>query len=1152
MVVSVASKRCLSITLHFEFYILHFKKGGFVMGFVHLHINTEFSLLKSAAKIETLVKQAKELKFSALAITDQNVMYGVIPFYKACKQIGIKPIIGVELSVASEEVNESRLILLAKTRKGYQNLMKLCSVAQVVGKNNLKQVEKKHLISYCADLVAISSPYKGEIQLLLAQGANDLALRKIQEYQNYFGADFYIGIHDHYLASEKQLNLQLVQLSKKGLINLVTTNQVMYVQKEDALAHKCLLAIDQGTTLKELSSEFKSDEYYLKSKQEIEQLFSQIPEAIINTKLIAEKCNLELSFGEQALPKYPLENGESAKDYLEKLCNEGLKKRYTHLNEELEKRLSYELKIIDQMQFYDYFLIVWDFMKFAHEKGMITGPGRGSAAGSIVAYVLNITNVDPIKYDLLFERFLNPERISMPDIDIDFPDTRREEVIDYVYQKYGKNHVAQIITFGTLAAKAALRDIGKVIGIPLKQIDSIAKQISSRPNLTIDDAIKETPFLQRQLNDSDEIKEWFHLAKRVEGIPRHASTHAAGIVISKDPLTDKVPLQKGHYDVLLTQYPMNILEEIGLLKMDFLGLRNLSFLEEIVTHIFQMEGKRIELDRISFEDEHTFQLLGKGDTTGIFQLESPGMRRVLAKLKPTEFEDIVAVNALYRPGPMENIPIYIAGKHKERKVTFVHEDLKPILEKTYGVIVYQEQIMQIASKLAGFTLGEADILRRAVSKKKLETLEEQRERFVEGCISKGYEKAVGTAVYDLIVRFANYGFNRSHSVAYSVISYQLAFLKANYPSAFFTALLTSAIGQTERINQYILDAKKKGIVINPPSINKGSAGFSIGGLSHIEFGLAAIKNVGIRVIDEIVKERIKRGLYKDIFDFCVRVSSNFINRRTLESLVAAGCFDEFGHHRASLLATLDYALEYTEQIKKQAEDGQTALFPEDIKKPEFVQVPPFKDAEKLYFEKEVLGFYLSSHPIEEFLEIINSHKRLSVAKALLSTEGNVARVAGLIEAVRIIKTKKGEQMAFIKFSDESGELEVTVFPKQFREAFPLFKVGQLIFLEGKIEVTTDRTQLIVSKVIDVKSMKQHQAKNSILYLKIAQNHTNSTQLTKLKGTLKKYPGNIKVILYYEEKKQSVQLSDDFNISASNQCLEALFEMLGNSNVVLKS
>jgi DNA polymerase III subunit alpha len=1118
--------------------------------FVHLHVNTEFSLLKSAAKIESLVNKAKELRFSALAITDQNVMYGAIPFYKACKQANIKPIIGLELSVAGEKNSESRLILLAKTLKGYQNLMKLSSIAQVIGTGNVKQVEKKHLFAYSADLIAIISPFKGEIHLLLNDGASELALRKINEYKHYFGDDFYIGIHDHYIDAEKRLNLQLVQLSKKGIFKLVATNQVLYIEKEDSLAHKCLLAIEQGTTLQELTSDFKSDEYYLKSYKEMEQLFIQIPEALAETKLIADKCNVELSFGEPALPKYPLAAGENPKDYLAKLCYEGLKNRYSDIDKELEARLSYELNIIDRMQFNDYFLIVWDFMKFAHDKGMITGPGRGSAAGSLVAYVLNITNVDPIKFDLLFERFLNPERISMPDIDIDFPDTRREEVINYVYQKYGENHVAQIITFGTLAAKAALRDIGKVIGIPIKQIDSIAKQISSRPNFTIDDAIRETPFLQRQLNESEELKEWFDLAKRVEGIPRHASTHAAGIVISRDPLTDKVPVQKGHYDVLLTQYPMTILEEIGLLKMDFLGLRNLSFIEEILIHIYQMEGKKINLTQIPFTDKKTFELLGKGDTTGIFQLESPGMRRVLSNLKPTEFEDIVAVNALYRPGPMENIPVYIAGKHQKREVSYPHQDLKPILEKTFGVIVYQEQIMQIASKLAGFSLGEADILRRAVSKKKLETLEEQRQRFVEGSLTLGYDKIVANEVYDLIVRFANYGFNRSHSVAYSVISYQLAFLKANYPSAFFTALLTSAIGQQEKINQYILDAKKKGISVIAPSINKSSAGFTIAGTKQIHFGLAAIKNVGVRAIEEMEIERRNLGPFKDIFDFCARLSTKYINRRTLEALTAAGCFDEFGHHRASLLATLDYAIEYAEQIKRQAENSQTVLFADEIKKPDFAQVPPFKDAEKLYFEKEVLGFYLSSHPIEEFLEVVNSYKRNSIASALLKTEANVTKVAGLIEAVRVIKTKKGEQMAFLKFSDETGELEVTVFPKQYRDFYNLFQVGQLLLLEGKLEVATERIQMIVSKAMAVKTLKTNNIETSILYLKIDHNHANQTQLIKLKETLKKYPGNMKVILYYEQKKQSVQLSDDFKISASTQCLEELFQMLGKANVAV--
>ncbi len=1118
------------------------------MDFVHLHVNTEYSLLKGAAKIDTLIQRAKELQYNALAITDQNVMYGVIPFYKACMQAGIKPLLGLELSVSGNQENESRFILLAKTFKGYQNLMKLSSIAQVVATGNLKHIEKKYLLSYCSDLICISSAYKGEIQQLLANGATQLALERIEEYKRYFGDDFYIGIHDHSIVEEKQWNLQLIQLAKQGVINLVATNQVMYVQKDDSLSHKCLLAIDQGTTLQELQIQFKTDEYYLKAKEEMSQIFFHVPDALNNTLQIARKCNVQINFDEQALPKYPLEAGETAKACLTKLCYAGLKNRYTELTLELQKRLAYELKIIDQMQFNDYFLIVWDFMKFAHQKGIITGPGRGSAAGSLVAYVLNITNVDPIKYELLFERFLNPERISMPDIDIDFPDTRREEVIEYVYQKYGKNHVAQIITFGTLAAKAALRDIGKVIGIPLKKIDETAKLISSRPNLTIDEAVNETPLLQKQLSENVEIKEWFQLAKRVEGLPRHTSTHAAGIVISKDPLTDKVPLQKGHLNVLLTQYPMTILEELGLLKMDFLGLRNLSFLEEIINHIHQTEGKTINLTTIPFTDPNTFQLLGKGDTTGIFQLESPGMRRVLANLKPTEFEDIVAVNALYRPGPMENIPLYIAAKHKKRCVTFIHEDLKPILQKTYGVIVYQEQIMQIAATLAGFSLGEADILRRAVSKKKLETLEEQRERFVRGCLKRGYDDGIANAVYDLIVRFANYGFNRSHSVAYSVISYQLAYLKANYTAAFFTALLTSAIGQHERLNQYILDARKKGIVVLPPSINKSESNFTIIDKRQIQFGLAAIKNVGIRAIAEIITERRKSGPFQDIFDFYARIGSKFINRRTLESLVASGSFDEFGHHRASLLATLDDVIEYGDQVKKQVEATQTKLFIEEIEKQEIVQVPPFKDSEKLYYEKAVLGFYLSSHPIEVYLDILRTYQRLSINDAILQGNHSLIKLAGLIETVRIIKTKKGEQMAFLKLSDESGELEVTVFPIPFRKYFPLFKGGQLVLLEGRLEISAERSQLIVTKATDVKTIKKQKR---ILYLKIDHNHASYADLHLLKETLKKYPGNIEVILFYEAKKQTVKLSADFNISASTDCLEALYQMLGKVNVVLK-
>lgn len=1125
------------------------KGGGFVVDFTHLHVNTEYSLLKGAAKIDALVNQAKKLGYSSLAITDQNAMYGVIPFYQACKQAGIKPIIGLELSIIDDNNSESRLILLAKTSKGYTNLVKLCSIAHVLPAGQQPIVEKKYLHSYKDDLIAICSAYKGEIQYQLLQNNQYGAIQALNQYTTIFGDDFYIGLHDHNIAEEKEVNLKVIKFAQENKVKLVATNQVMYVNKEDALAHKCLLAIGEGTTLRELNSEFLTEEFYLKPMEDMKELFFNLPNALANTIEVARQCNVEFSFDQYTLPSYPLPSEENSKDYLRKLCFKGMKERYSKITNEIEARLDYELKIIDQMKFNDYFLIVWDFMDYAHKRKILTGPGRGSAAGSLVAYVLKITNVDPIKYDLLFERFLNPERISMPDIDIDFPDIRREEVIDYVYKKYGKNHVAQIITFGTLAAKAALRDVGKVIGIPLKEIDRVAKLISSRPNLTIDIAVNESPILTKLIEEHEHIKEWIMLAKRVEGIPRHVSTHAAGVVMSSDPLTDKVPLQKGHLDVLLTQYPMNVLEDLGLLKMDFLGLRNLSFIEEILQHVSQMENETININEISYTDERTFQLLGSGETTGIFQLESPGMRRVLKKLKPTEFEDIVAVNALYRPGPMENIPLYIAGKHKERKVSYVHPDLIPILEKTYGVIVYQEQIMQIASKLAGFSLGEADILRRAVSKKKREVLEEQRSRFVQGCIQNGYTKPVADEVYDLIVRFANYGFNRSHSVAYSMISYQLGFLKANYPTAFFAAVFTSAIGLHQKLNEYISDAKRRKITVLPPSINKSLATFTVNESGEIQFGLAAIKNVGYRAIDEIVHERAENGPYSDIFDFCARVNLRLINRRTLEAFVTAGAFDEFKHHRAGLLATLDYALEYGEQVKKLKEDKQTTLFVEDIEKPKVVEVPPFKEKEKLYFEKEALGFYLSSHPIEEYSQILESYGCLSIVNAKEAASGPT-RIAGLIEKVRMIKTKKGEQMAFIRISDDSGELDVTAFPKIYRQFFSVLQEGQLLFLEGKMETTEERSQLIVMKATDPQKINRKVVEKKC-YLKISHDQMSQPLLTQVKGILKKNPGNVMVILFYEENKQTIQLSDDFNISASNQCLEELKQVLGEKNVVLK-
>lgn len=1113
------------------------------MDFVHLHVNTEFSLLQSACKIEKLVKRAKELNFSALAITDVNVMYGVIPFYKACNKVGIKPIIGLELVVKGER--NGSFVLLAKSIKGYQNLMKLSSIAQIVQPTNELAVEKEHLFKYKDDLIMISVANKGDIQLHIKAGQIEQALNNANQYINYFGHhQFYIAIDDQ--------DAEITKFCKENNFNVVATNQINFVNNFELSTLKCLKAIGEGILIDSLqSSDHKMGQKYLKSKQEIAQQFSDLPEAVANTIKIANDCNVLLNFGIHTLPKYPLPMNKTAKYYLNELCYEGLRERYVNVTSEIEQRLLYELEIINKMQFNDYFLIVWDFMKFAHQKKIITGPGRGSAAGSLVAYVLNITNVDPIKFDLIFERFLNPERISMPDIDIDFPDTRREEVIQYVYDKYGKNHVAQIITFGTLAAKAAIRDVGKAIGIPPNQIDRVAKQISSRPGITIEEALQESGQLRTIVKESDQFREWFSLAKSVEGIPRHASTHAAGLVISEDMLTNTVPLQKGHHEVYLTQYPMNNLEEIGLLKIDFLGLRNLSFIEEIVEHIYSLTKKDLLLKDIPFDDITTFELLGKGDTTGVFQLESPGMRRVLSQLKPTEFEDIVAVNALYRPGPMENIPLYIEGKHKKREIIYMHPDLQPILEKTYGVIIYQEQIMQIASKLAGFSLGEADLLRRAVSKKNRVELEKQRENFVKGCILRGYEQRIAEDVYDLIVRFANYGFNRSHAVAYSVISYQLAYLKANYKTAFFTALLTSAVGQHYKTNQYIVDAKKKDIKVLPPSINKSGLNFHVEGPKEIRFALSAIKNVGVKAIEMILSDRNANGKYEDLFDFCARINTRIVNRRALEALISSGCFDELGMHRASLLASLDYSLEYGEKVKELAGNNQTLLFESEIKKPEYVEVPPFQNGEILNIEKDALGFYFSKHPIEQFSENLQQYGRVLISDLVQSSK---VRVAGLIESVRVIKTKKGQQMAFVKLTDESGEIDITIFPSLFQTMFEQVKEGTVLLFEGKLEITQERTQIIAEKLINVKNIKPIKAydKESTLYLKIYNTHTNQKQLQALKTILKKHPGIVNVVLYYETTKKTIQLSEEFCVNASENCLNELIAVLGKANVVLKT
>jgi DNA polymerase-3 subunit alpha len=790
------------------------------------------------------------------------------------------------------------------------------------------------------------------------------------------------------------------------------------------------------------------------------ELFSSLPEILENTLKIAENCNVMIELQKTKLPRYPTEKGVSAQQLLEHLCWQGFKERYPDQDDEKKKRLVYELSIIKKMDFSDYFLIVWDFMRYARESGILTGPGRGSAAGSMVAYTLFITDVDPIKHQLLFERFLNPERISMPDIDIDFPDHRRDEVIQYVSRKYGQLHAAQIITFGTFAAKAVLRDVGRVFGLNTNELDKLSRMVPGTLGITLQEAYKQSKQLQDFVRESETQRLLFETALRLEGLPRHTSTHAAGVVLSEEPLVEVIPITKGHDDIYLTQYSMEHLEELGLLKMDFLGLRNLSLLESVVTSILRTTGQKINIKQIPLDDPLTYSLLSAGHTTGVFQLESEGMRSVLKRLQPNRFEDIVAVNALYRPGPMENIPHFIERKSGREKVVYPHPDLKPILENTYGVIVYQEQIMQIAAKMAGFSLGEADLLRRAVSKKQKEILDRERAHFIAGAVRLGYERRTADQIYDLIVRFANYGFNRSHAVAYSFIAYQLAWLKAHYPICFMASLLSSAAGNERRTSQYIQELKQMNISLLPPSINRSGYSFLVE-KAAVRYSLAAIKGVGAVALKEIFRAR-KEKKFSSLFDFCIRVSHRAVNRKTLEALVVSGSFDEFGEDRAVLLASLDAALDHA-QLVRPAGGEQGDLFSKDafMLQPKYTVVDPIPAEEKLMLEKEVLGFYLSDHPVSLYEQYFAQLKIKPLFEFTLSQP--LGRAIVYISAVKKIRTKKGEQMAFLTISDQSGDMEAVVFPNVLRKIPSDVIQGNILLIEAKLEQRQGKSQLIIQK-----------------------------------------------------------------------------------------
>ncbi|NPC93715.1 DNA polymerase III subunit alpha [Bacillus sp. WMMC1349] len=1115
------------------------------MSFVHLKVHSGYSLLHSAASVEDLAANAEKLGYHAIALTDDQVMYGAVEFYKACQKRGIKPIIGLTASVLADEIEHLAypLVLLAKTNRGYKNLLKISSVLQSKSKAGIKE---KWLKSYADDIMALTTGEAGYVETLLKDGRIEEAEDVASRYQNLFGEDnFYLSYQPY--KGDSLLSERILELSAQTGIPIVATGDVRYIEKEDVLAYACLKAIKEGEKLDENQVSSEDLNLDLKPIDEMFNIYRTQPDALENSAKIAQQCHIDLSLGQTRLPKYPAPSGKNPDLFLKELCFSGLSKRFSAPSKEYIERLEYELAIIKRMAFSDYFLIVWDFMKYAHENGIITGPGRGSAAGSLVAYTLFITDVDPIKHKLLFERFLNPERISMPDIDIDFPDTRRDEMIQYVKNKYGALHVAQIITFGTLAAKAAFRDTGRVMGISPKEADQLAKLIPSKPGVTLKEAKDHSPEFAKRLSESKRLQVIFNVAQKIEGLPRHTSVHAAGVVLSEEPLTSIVPIQEGHEGIYLTQYSMSYLEELGLLKMDFLGLRNLTLIDSIKTLVEKKEQIKINFSKLSYDDKQTFELLSAGDTTGVFQLESAGMRNVLQKLKPSNLEDIVAVNALYRPGPMENIPLYIKRKHGQAPILYPHEDLTDILKDTYGVIVYQEQIMMIASQMAGFKLGEADLLRRAVSKKNKEILDTERNHFIKGCLKKGYSQLSANQVYDLIVKFANYGFNRSHAVAYSMIGFQLAYLKAHFPLYFMCGLLTSAIGNEDRLAQYIYEAKGKGLKILGPSINKSGYPFLIEN-GAVRYSLRAIKGVGLAAVKEIYKAR-KEKTFTDLFDFCVRTSVKSVNRKTIETLIFAGAMDEFGENRATLLASVDIALEHAELF---ADDNEQLGFflDETISiKPKYASVEEIPLVDLLAHEKETLGIYFSNHPLTVHRDLLNDRGALPI---MILKESNQKKVmlGALLTKMKTIRTRAGQSMAFLELSDESGEIEAVVFPDQLRQFSQVLEEGVSLYAEGRLETRNEKLQFIIQKATLIDSL--YKEKQPAVYIKIEERQHTQEVLGNLSKILLEHHGETEVYIYYEKKKQTMKLPPAYYIKAEHAVLYRLKSVVGEKNVVIRT
>ena len=1162
--------------------------------FAHLHVHTEYSLLDGSCKIQELVSYTRKLGMDSLAITDHGVMFGVIDFYKACKKEGIHPVIGCEVYVARksrwakegrEDAQYYHLVLLAENQQGYQNLIKMVSQGFTEGYYYKPRIDMELLRQYHEGIIALSACLAGVVARPLLDDSYEEAKRAALEYQEIFGkGNFFLELQDHGIPEQTQVNQGLIRMSRETGIELVATNDVHYTYKEDREAHDILLCIQTGKKVDDPDRMRYEEGFYLKSPQEMEELFPYAKKALENTGIIAKRCQVEFTFHELKLPAYDVPGGLTASQYLRKLCEEGVHRRYTEITPEIRERLEYELSVIESMGYVDYFLIVWDFIHYAKTHGIMVGPGRGSGAGSIVAYCLDITTIDPLQYDLIFERFLNPERVSMPDIDVDFCYRRRQEVIDYVVEKYGEDRVAQIVTFGTMAAKLVIRDVGRALDMPYGEVDKVAKMIPFALGITIEKALTMNPEFKEVYENNTDVRHLIDMSKRLEGLPRHCSTHAAGVVISKRPVDEYVPLNANDGNIT-TQFTMTTLEELGLLKMDFLGLRTLTVIQDAVDMVRETEGIEIDIEHIPMDDPAVYQMISAGHTDGVFQIESAGMTSFMRELRPENLEDIIAGIALYRPGPMDFIPNYIKGKRNAGEIQYRTKELEPILKNTYGCIVYQEQVMQIVRDLAGYTMGRSDLVRRAMSKKKADVMAQERQNFiygnpeqgVPGCIANGISEKAAEQIYDDMTDFAKYAFNKSHSAAYAVVAYQTAWLKVHYPVEFMAALLTSVIDHPGKVISYIQSLKSMGIELLPPDINEGVGGFSvtiIDGVKKIRYSLSAIKNVGKNVIDRMVQERKERGMFVSLTDFCRRMQDYDINKRAIENLIKAGAFDSLGGCRSMYMEAYPSILAGAVQWKKVQISGQMDLFgmggaeePEEEKDP-LPNISEWDEDIKLTHEKEVLGMYLSGHPLAQYEEAWRRHVthyasdfaleddengEAAIPKEHPMVDGAEATIGGIILHKTVKSTKNNKMMAFLTIEDLYGMVEVLVFPNSYEQFRNLIEEDMKVYITGRISIQEDEdSKLILRDIISLEAeeapVPQERNEKSI-WLRFVSDREWQALKDDVINSLASDPGKRPVRIYLETEKKKLKAPAKYSVSGSAELQRRLSQIIGEKNVV---